>query len=76
LEGTSIANFDKLDLAPDAAVRDAAAVLCAGPSRPLPFGVPLVDCRNGKPGSADLGGAVPLFGAKRVASNAFAIALF
>jgi hypothetical protein len=32
--------------------------------------------RSGKPGSADFGGAVLLFRAKRVASNAFAIALF
>jgi hypothetical protein len=42
----------------------------------LSFGFRLLNCRSGKRGSADLGGAVLLFGAKRVASNAFAIALF
>jgi hypothetical protein len=58
LGGTSSANFDKPDLAPDAAVRDAAAASCAGPGRPLPFWFRVLDCRGGKPGSADLGRAV------------------
>jgi len=53
-----------------------AAVSCAGPSRPLPFGFRVLACRSDKPGSADLGGAVLLFSTKRLASNAFAIALF